>query len=92
MLDKAALIAVLASIAIKNRKKISEIVGKIRKKKPKIQLSVKNPESLKGKSFEINKGYPKATGGDKIHKDPYVKATVGNKKLWVPLKGNPDLK
>lgn len=45
----------------------------------------------KGGSFEINRGYPKSTGGDKIHKGGYIKTTVGNKKIWIPLKNNPSL-
>lgn len=47
----------------------------------------------KGGSFEINKtGYPKSVGGDKTHKGPYIKTTVGSIKVREPLKGNPELK
>ncbi len=46
----------------------------------------------KGGSFEINRGYPKSVGGDKTHKGPYIKTTVGSRKVREPLKGNPELK
>lgn len=45
----------------------------------------------KGGSFEINRGYPNVTRGDNLHKGPYVKTTIGNRKVWVPLKRNPVL-
>ncbi|MEM7617627.1 MAG: hypothetical protein AAF195_04525, partial [Pseudomonadota bacterium] len=46
----------------------------------------------KGGSFEINRGYPNSAGGNKLHKGPYIKTTVGNKKVWIPLENNPELK
>lgn len=42
----------------------------------------------KGNSFQLNKGYE---GGKEMHGGPYIKTTLGNQTIRIPLKGNPDL-
>lgn len=41
----------------------------------------------KGGSFQLNRGYK---GSDNVHGGPYIKTTVGNKKVRIPLEGNPN--
>ncbi len=125
-----------ARIIKEGLKRVSKATGKIFKDPikqrpegvPRIQPSVRNPESLynmktkdvekiadeellakgwkkeplqdkngirytdgKGGSFEINKGYPHKTDPENVHSGPYIKTTVGNKIVRIPIKGNPSI-
>lgn len=40
----------------------------------------------RGNSWQLNYGYSNAT--DKIHGGPYLKTTVGEEKVRIPLKGS----
>ena len=84
----------LRGMSAKKVEKIAdkELLSKGWKKEPLRDGNGVRYTNGKGGSFEINRGYPKKTWGDKMHKGPYIKTTIGHTKIRQPLKGNPELR
>ena len=81
----------LRGMSAKKVEKIAdkELLSKGWKKEPLRDGNGVRYTNGKGGSFQINNGYQ---NGRNHHAGPYIKSTVGHKKISVPLKGNKILK